>query len=135
MPESTVHDVTFHGLHKWHETMFEKLGWMVLAKEHGYSDKIGCYLNGCKRLQNALELKLTKIDEKERKDDIKILLNNTKILCTVAAKLLRGNMIKTHRRSNSGMSSSSSSSSSKKTLTRKVMGGGFNGPVHTKKSK
>lgn len=112
------YDVTFHGLHKWHTHMFEKLGWMVLAKQHGYKDKIDCYLNGCERLKEALAQKLQEYEEKDRKMDIEVLHHNADTLCDVARKLLKGDCIKMRKMSGS-------SSSSKKTLKSHVMKGGF----------
>ena len=38
-------EATFHGLNKWYEMEFEKLGWMVLAKSRGHTDKITAYMN------------------------------------------------------------------------------------------
>ena len=39
-------DVTFHGIHKWYTAMFEKLGWMILAKDKGLNDNIEHYKYG-----------------------------------------------------------------------------------------
>ena len=36
-------ETTFHGLHKWQEAKFEKLGWMILAKSKGHMDKVMAY--------------------------------------------------------------------------------------------
>ena len=77
---------TFHGLHQWHHAMFEKLGWMVLAKQRGMDDKIASYKNGVSRLIEAIDCKMKKVTESDRKDDLSILLNNAKILMTHVEK-------------------------------------------------
>ena len=75
------YSATMSGLNHWHKAMFEQLGWMVLAKEkyHLY-DKIASYKNSVDRLKEAIECKMTQIREKDRKDDLKILLDNVIIL-------------------------------------------------------
>jgi hypothetical protein len=60
--------------------MFEKLGWMILAKRDGHMDKVLSYQNGVKRLRDALEEKIKKTHEKDRKDDLAILKNNVETL-------------------------------------------------------
>ena len=71
---------TMHGLHKWYEAMFEKLGWMVLAKSRGHTDKIVSYMKSLFRLRKALQQKIAKIGEKDRKDDLEIMCHNLDIL-------------------------------------------------------
>ena len=71
---------TMHGLDHWHENVFEKLGWMVLAKEKGYNDKVTEYKHSVMRLKSAIENKLAHIHELDRKDDLQILHNNVSIL-------------------------------------------------------
>ena len=44
------------GIHHWHTRMFEKLGWMVLAKEKGYDYKVDAYKKST--------LKVFKVEEK-----------------------------------------------------------------------
>lgn len=100
--KSTHHyNVTFHGLHKWHEHMFEKLGWMVLAKKHGYSDKYKSYINGCKRLKEALDQEVSNDKRPENdKEDLRVLHRNAETLCEVADKLLKGSMVPTMKGGN-----------------------------------
>jgi len=81
-----VHDVTFHGLNKWMTTMFEQLGWMVLAKKYGYTDKIHTYITSIHRLQQAIKNKLTTMNSIDKKNDLKIMLEKVNILCQNAEK-------------------------------------------------
>lgn len=76
-----VHHVTFHGLHKWNKAMFEQLGWMVLAKEYGYKDKIHAYINSVHRLQQAIQNKLIDMNSIDKKKDLTIMLKQVNILC------------------------------------------------------
>jgi len=46
---------TIHGLQRWCHSEFEKLGWMVLAKERGHNYKIVSYKKGLDHLVQALE--------------------------------------------------------------------------------
>ena len=60
--------------------MFEELGWMILAKHHGFYDKINVYKNSIDRLKLAIEQKMKSVHEKDRKDDLAILHENVLIL-------------------------------------------------------
>ena len=65
---------TFCGLSHWHKAMFEKLGWMILAKKMGYHDKIQTYRNSIRRLKEAIEHKLKHhTQDHDRKEDLKIM--------------------------------------------------------------
>ena len=85
---STKHhyDVTFHGLMKWHDHMFTHLGWMILAKEHGYADKVSTYKKSINRLKEAIEQKIEETSDKDRLEDLKVLHKNTKLLLKHANK-------------------------------------------------
>jgi hypothetical protein len=74
------YEVTFHGLMKWYEHLFKHLGWMILAKEHGYNDKIKSYQQSIKRLREALEQKIKETEDKDKIEDLKVLHRNTIIL-------------------------------------------------------
>jgi SMC interacting uncharacterized protein involved in chromosome segregation len=76
------HQATMHGLNRWYEKMFEELGWMVLAHEKGMKDKIQVYKNSLDRLKNNIECKMETIHSPDKKDDLKILCENVKVLIT-----------------------------------------------------
>ena len=61
--------------------MFEELGWMVLAKERGMTDKIMTYKHSVNRLQQAIEKRLKNTRDHDRKEDLKIMLENVCVLC------------------------------------------------------
>ena len=77
---------TMHGINHWYEEMFEKLGWMVLAKHKGYTDKITTYKNSLMRLKQAIETKIASVHETDRKNDLKILHSNLMVLINHANK-------------------------------------------------
>ena len=79
-------ETTFHGLHKWQEAKFEKLGWMILAKSKGHMDKVMAYINSLHRLRQSIIQKINHIHDKDKKEDLKIMLNNVNILCEHADK-------------------------------------------------
>ena len=60
---------------------------MILAKSHGNDLQINAYKNSVDELINHLNTKHKTIRDKDKKDDIKILLNNTKILKSYVDKL------------------------------------------------
>lgn len=75
-----MHESTFHGLHHWHQRMFEKLGWVILAKEYGNMDKVKCYINGVNHLEESISQKILRTNDQYKIRDLKILLQNVNIL-------------------------------------------------------
>ena len=73
-------EATLDGLNHWFETMFEKLGWMLLAKKHGYLDKVKAYRNSIKRLEEAIRYRHSITTNPDIKIDLEIMLKNVLIL-------------------------------------------------------
>jgi len=73
---------TFHGVHHWFKAVFEKLGWMVLAKAKGYDDKIAVYKKSIERLMKTLEHLSEEYESKNRKHDLNVLMMHVKVLDT-----------------------------------------------------
>jgi hypothetical protein len=73
-------DATTHGLHHWFKHMFEELGWMVLAKDYGMTDKVAVYKHSIERLKCALETKIKNVHDSDKKEDLAIMLHNVLIL-------------------------------------------------------
>jgi hypothetical protein len=71
---------TFHGLHKWYKSMFEKLGWMVLADAKGYHYKVSAYKKSIENLILSLEHLKNEYEDHNKIHDLNVLLMNTKVL-------------------------------------------------------
>ena len=72
--------MTFQGLQMWHNAMFEKLGWMVLADAKGYDGKIAEYKKSVNRLIEAITYAMKKYEDHNRKHDLSVLLMNAEVL-------------------------------------------------------
>jgi hypothetical protein len=75
-----AHNPTYHSLRKWYESSFEKLGWMILAQQHGYTDKLTHYKSGVMRLRDCIAKKHSKMNDPDKKDDLRIMLDNVEVL-------------------------------------------------------
>jgi hypothetical protein len=83
-----LNQATMYGLITWYEEMFEKIGWMVLAKSKGgMGDKIVAYKNSLTRLQEKLKCKINEVTNKDNKNDLRIMLVNITILLNHANKV------------------------------------------------
>ena len=85
-PRGKCCEATMHGINNWYEKMFEELGWMVLAKHKGFTDKVSTYKNSLQRLKTAIEQKIHKVYEADRKMDLEILHKNLMVLIDHAHK-------------------------------------------------
>ena len=72
--------VTFNSLQEWHDSAFERLGWMVLADAKGNKGKIVMYKKELQHLIDSLDQGMRNFMEADRIRDLNILKNNVKIL-------------------------------------------------------
>ena len=79
---------TIHGLTRGYNTLFEKFGWMVLAKEKGYKDKVAVYKNYIDRWLSSAKHLATEYENHNRKHDINVMVMYVKTLKEYAAKVL-----------------------------------------------
>jgi hypothetical protein len=77
LPENAA---TFHGLHDWHQAMFEKLGWMVLSKAKGMNYKVEAYKKSLDRLIASIKHVSSEYTEADRKHDLAVLLMHAECL-------------------------------------------------------
>jgi predicted ATP-binding protein involved in virulence len=73
-------DSTMHGIHHWYRSVFERLGWMILAKYRGISDKIQSYKNTIERLKCTIEEKIKNTRDHDKKSDLKIMHDEVIVL-------------------------------------------------------
>lgn len=79
---------TLHSMHKWHTAMFEKLGWMLLAKHQHRTAAIAAYLEGLKHLAATIQVKIKTTESVDKVTDLRIMATNVQILTATAHKLL-----------------------------------------------
>ena len=78
---------TMQGIIQWYTHMFEKLGWMVLAKSKGgMDDKIISYKKSLKRLEEKIKCKIESVHCIDQNTDLIIMLENVYILTEHAMK-------------------------------------------------
>jgi hypothetical protein len=76
----SVHKPTYRDIHQWYQKRFEQLGWIVLAKKYGYTEKLIEYKTSLERLLCALHSKMEKMRDQDKKDDLKIMHQNVTTL-------------------------------------------------------
>ena len=72
---------TIYGLQEWYVAMFEKLGWMVLAKSKGHmNDKIVSYKLSLNRLEEKIRCKIKTTFDIDKQTDLRLMLQDVRIL-------------------------------------------------------
>jgi hypothetical protein len=72
-----MHASTMKGIYHWHTRMFEKLGWMVLAKAKGYDFKVEAYKKSIDHLLKTIDHVSAEYVNQNRKHDLNVLRMNT----------------------------------------------------------
>jgi hypothetical protein len=71
---------TYHGVHKFYEYVFEKLGWMILAKAKGFTSKIQEYKRSIARLGRMIDHLEKEYEDHNRVHDLKVMRMNVAVL-------------------------------------------------------
>jgi hypothetical protein len=74
------HAATMRGLYGWYQAMFEKLGWMVLAKAKGQDSKVAEYKHGINLLFESTKHVMSEYDDHNRIHDLNVLHMHTLVL-------------------------------------------------------
>jgi site-specific recombinase XerD len=68
--------------------MFEKFGWMVLAKRNNHKDTIKSYIRGLKHLRDEIVQKHKETSDTDRRKDLEELMSNVEYLAETAKDCL-----------------------------------------------
>jgi hypothetical protein len=71
---------TTQALIKWYVSIYEKLGWMVLAKQKGLKFKLEYYKKSIQLLKEELICKINSVQDYDKRNDLRIILDNVIIL-------------------------------------------------------
>ncbi len=80
------YEPTLQGIVQWYKSVFERFGWMVLAKEHGMKDKVSCYLKDVRRLHRSLDQKRMSVVDEDTRRDLTLMKSNVELLLEHAKK-------------------------------------------------
>jgi hypothetical protein len=99
--------VTLHGFECWYKHIFEKVGWIILAKKNGNTARVANYVQ---MLDHFLEdANLRQFKNPDSVDDMKIMKDNVTILKNfITPYLLKGGAKKSSRKSSVRKSSKKS---------------------------
>ena len=75
-----AHNPTYQSLLFWYRNSFKQLGYMILEKHNGYNDKVSNYKTDVMRLRDCISKKHSKMNDTDKKDDLRIMLDNVEVL-------------------------------------------------------
>jgi len=64
----------------WFKSLYEKLGWMVLAKDYHMNEKVKEYKYSIRRIKMVIKNKIKEVHDPDKKDDLKIMYDKICIL-------------------------------------------------------
>ena len=67
---------TLHGLHRWHDSLFEKVGYMVLAKAKGRTQKIVSFKASIDYFLKSVDHVSKEYQNQNKKHDLNVLRMN-----------------------------------------------------------
>ena len=73
-------EMTYCAIGQWYKHIFEKLGWMVLAKAHKNDYKVEHYVKTIEHLHASIRSKIKTIKDSDKKADLKIMMKNVEHL-------------------------------------------------------
>lgn len=71
---------TMKGVHGWYCSMYEKLGWMILAKAKGNDYKVDAYKQSVENLIKTIKHLMSEYKDHNRKHDLKVILMYSEFL-------------------------------------------------------
>lgn len=80
---------TIKGLEYWYISIFQKLGWMILAKYYNKTKPIEYYKYNIEEFKKHIKMKIKSVQEKDRLEDLKILEKNISILSNFVNSILK----------------------------------------------
>lgn len=72
--------ITYCDLHHCYKHSFEKLGWIILSKKNGMSEKTEMYKHNLKHLHDSICKKYEHMHDKDNKNDLLIMKENVECL-------------------------------------------------------
>ena len=78
-----MHNQTLMDLHYWYQHVFDKFGWIILCMNENDTDsqdKIKYYVRAISHLKKSLEMKISQVQETDRKNDLQIMYDNLSVL-------------------------------------------------------
>jgi hypothetical protein len=71
---------TFDGIQKWYHHEFTHLGWMVMAKAEGRTDKVASYKYSVYRMLTDIDELMSAYQDPDKLRDLRVLRDNTQVL-------------------------------------------------------
>lgn len=79
---------TFDGIQHWYKHEYMHLGWMVLAKAQGHTEKVEQYKHSLYRLLNDISETLNVYEDPDKLRDLQVLYDDTLVLYNFAKQHL-----------------------------------------------